>query len=252
MALWCQDFPVVTIPQSDVAKPFTLVLPYYENPRFLATQLGWWSTYPAHVKAQMRVIVADDGSPTKPAEDVLRHASKPLPIRLFRIEVDVRWNWLAARNIGAHHAEDGWLLLTDMDHVLPASTAEALIYGTHDPSKVYAFSRIEHTGEPVNPHSASFFMTRKMFWKIGGYREELSGNYGTDGIYRKALAKHAQIHILTDRLIRHEYQGDSSTPESYGRKGNPEDAIRKAAILQRIGNAPPTVLSFPYREVALA
>ena len=83
--------------------------------------------------------------------------------------------------------------MTDIDHVLPASTAQALIYGQHDPKVVYAFSRIEHTGEKVNPHSASFLMTKKMFWKIGGYDEELSGHYGTDGDYRRRLATKAGI-----------------------------------------------------------
>lgn len=251
MSLWCAGFPTITVAQGDRPKPVTLVLPYYENPAFLARQIGWWRTFPAHVKAHVSVIVADDGSPTRPARDVLAGVIAPFPLRLFRIHVDVRWNWLAARNIGAHHARDGWLLLTDIDHVLPATTAEALIYGTHDPSIVYAFSRIEHTGVPLAPHSASFFMTRQMFWRIGGYDEDLSGNYGTDGVYRKRLAQHAQIHILTDRLIRHEYQGDSSTPESYGRKGNPADAARKADVVRRKGNASPKVLSFPYTEIML-
>lgn len=246
MALWCQGFPVVTIPQGEVPKPFTLVLPYFENPRFLATQLGWWSTYPDHVKAHVRVIIADDctADPEKRAERVLKGKALPLPIRLFYIEQKKRWNWLAARNIGAHHAENGWLLLTDIDHVLPANTAAALIYGQHDPSKVYAFSRIEHTGEVVNPHSASFFMTRKLFWKIGGYDERLSGWYGTDGLYRKRLATHANIHVLRDRLVRHEYQADSSTV-SYGRK-EPRDAKKPTLT------GPHRVLGFPYREVALA
>lgn len=246
MALWCRDFPTVSVPQGAEPKPFTLILPYYENPQFLRTQIGWWSTYPEHVRDQVRVIVVDDGSPNAPAAPVAMHCGH-VPLRLFRIQVDVRWNWLAARNIGAHHADDGWLLLTDMDHVLPVSTAEALVYGKHDPNVVYAFSRIEHTGEPVNPHSASFFMTKQMFWKIGGYDETLSGYYGTDGDYRRRLAQHAKIQILEDRLIRHEYQGDSSTT-AYLRK-QPEDAAVKALIAKRKPGWKPKVLSFPYEQV---
>jgi hypothetical protein len=251
MALWCRDFPTVSVPQGAEPKPFTLILPYYENPKFLRTQIGWWSTYPdvlgAWIGKFLSAIVVDDGSPVYPAEPIVKANPSSIPLRLFRIGVDVRWNWLAARNIGAHHAEDGWLLLTDMDHVLPASTASALIFGKHDPGLVYAFSRIEHTGEPVQPHSASFFMTKAMFWKIGGYPEELAGFYGTDGDFRRRLAQHAKIQILEDRLIRHEYQGDSSTT-AYLRK-QPEDAAVKALVAKRKPGWTPKVLSFPYAQV---
>jgi hypothetical protein len=248
MALWCRDFPTVSVPQGAEPKPFTLILPYYENPRFLRQQIGWWDTYPQTLKSAIAAIIVDDGSPNAPALDVINESSRGVySIACYRIGVDIRWNWLAARNIGAHHAKDGWLLLTDIDHVLPASTAESLIYGKHDPSVVYAFSRIEHTGEPVAPHSASFFMTKQMFWKIGGYDETLSGFYGTDGDYRRRLAQHAKIQILTDRLIRHEYQGDSSTT-AYLRK-QPEDAAVKALVAKRGKGWTPKVLSFPYEQV---
>lgn len=247
MALWCRDFPTVSVPQGAGNKPFTLILPYYENPQFLKTQIGWWNTFSETLRHYVRAIVVDDGSPSAPAEPIVKANPARIPLSLFRIGPDIRWNWLAARNIGAHHAKDGWLLLTDIDHVLPASTAEALIYGKHDPAVVYAFSRIEHTGEPASPHSASFFMTKQMFWKIGGYDETLSGFYGTDGDYRRRLAKHAKIQILEDRLIRHEYQGDSSTT-AYLRK-QPEDSAVKALVAKRGKGWTPKVLSFPYAQV---
>jgi hypothetical protein len=245
---WSAQFPIVNVPQSAEPKRFTLVLPYYDNPQFLKTQIHWWGTYPPHLRAHLSAIVVDDGSPL-PAAPVLEHCAQPFPIRLFRIGVDCRWNWLAARNIGAHEAADGWILLTDMDHMLPASTADALIYGQHDPSVVYAFSRIEHTGEAIAPHSASFFMTKQMFWKIGGYEERFSGFYGTDGRYRKRLVTTAPLMILSDRLVRHEFEGDSST-STYGRKQAVDARVAKIAA-QIPKGAKPRVLSFPYAEVAL-
>lgn len=247
MGLWCKDLPVVQIPQSSAPKRVTFVIPYYENPQFLRRQLGWWSTYPAHVVAQLTFLVVDDGSPEHAAREALRGVDVQPSLRVFRIEQDVRWNWLAARNIGAHHAVDGWLLLTDIDHVVPANTAEALVYGQHDAGVVYAFQRREHTGQPVHPHSASFFMTREMFWTIGGYDERLSGYYGSDGLFRRRVAAVAPIEVLSDRLIRHEFVADASTTH-YQRK-QPEDAT-----LQRLAKSlagPPKTLSYPYHEVAL-
>lgn len=242
MALWCRDMPTVTAPMGDTPKAITLVVPYYENASFFAEQVRGWLQYPADLLRFLRVIVVDDGSPqpAKPRPDV------PF-LRLFRIQQDVRWNWLAARNIGAHHAEPGWLLMTDMDHVLPVDTLRGLVFGQHDPSVIYAFSRREHTGEPIGPHSASFFLTRDLFWRIGGYDETLSGHYGTDGDWRRRMAKHAPIQVLTDELTRFEYVDDSST-QRYLRK-QPEDAAVKRLVAARKPGWRPKTLSFAYAEV---
>ena len=243
--LWCRECPVVTVPSRDMPKPVTVVMPFYMNHAFLARQIEGWNMFPAMVRHHVSAIVVDDGSPepaTLPAV-----ADRPIPIRLFRIGMDVRWNWLAARNIGMAHAPVGWCLLTDMDHVLPSETLQAIVYGAHDPNVVYGFARREHTGEAVAPHSASFLMTRAMFWQIGGYDETLSGFYGTDGEYRRRVAAVAPIHILRDPLIRYEYVDDSSTTH-YQRK-QPEDAAVKRLIAQRRPGWRPQVLSFPYAEV---
>ncbi len=241
--LWCQNIPLVNVPQGGEPKPITIILPFYENHDFLKVHLGWWATFPASLRRHLSAIIVDDGSP-RPA---VLPEDKPFPMRLFRIGVDVRWNWLAARNIGFHHAPEGWCVVTDMDHIIPESTATALVYGKHIPEMVYAFSRIEHSGEAINPHSASFLMTKAIFWRTGGYDEALSGHYGTDGDYRRRLAHVAPLSILHDRLIRYEYQGDSST-STYKRK-QPEDAKAKAIIGQRGKGWKPQALTFPYTEV---
>jgi len=245
---WCAALPVVNIPQRLTPKDITLVLPYYDNQQFLRQQVGWWTTVPASLRAYLNAIIVDDGSQL-PAVDVLMRLDFPFPIRLFRIEEDIRWNWLAARNIGFQHAANGWVLVTDMDHVAPVTTLEALVYGQHNPKIIYSLSRIEHTGEVITPHSASFFMTREMFWKVGGYDETLSGHYGTDGDWRRRCAATAPMAVLTDRLVRHEYQSDSSTSR-YLRK-QPEDAAVRGLIAKRGKGWKPKVLSFEYHEVPL-
>lgn len=236
----CDDAPYVTVSENAIHKPFTLIVPYYENPQALAWQTDRWSRYAAGL---MRVIVVDDGSPDNPAPTSLWYD-------LYRIEVDVRWNWLAARNIGAHMAEPGWILLTDMDHVIPPATMERLLWGEHDPSIIYRFSRSEADGTPVHPHPNSWFMTRDMFWRIGGYDEALSGYYGTDGEYRRRAAATAPIRILTDKLVRHEFYLDASTTR-YERK-QPEDAVVQMRIASRGKDWKPRVLSFPWHAVPLA
>lgn len=244
---WSEDLPRVTVPQSDQPKHIELIMPYYCNPDFLGQQIRWWQTFPVSLREHLSAIIVDDGSPATPAADVLRNTVLPIPIRLFRIDVDVRWNWLAARNIGFFHAPEGFCLVTDIDHVVPETTAMATVYGQHNTSTIYGFSRIEHFGQPLGPHPNSWLMTREMFWKVGGYDETLSGHYGTDGDWRRRMAATAPMHILTDRLIRHEYVGDSST--THYRRKQPEDAAVKTLISRRSKGWRPKTLSFPYQEV---
>lgn len=240
---WCVHLPVVTVPQAGMPKPVTIIVPFYMNHGFLQRQLEHWDRYPAIVKAHLRGIIVDDGSPT-PAE---LPAHLPFPIRLFRIEQDIRWNWLAARNIAFHHAPEGWCLVTDIDHIVPAETIVRCQHGQHHDGTIYGFSRQEHTGEPLTPHPNSWFLTRQMFWRVGGYDETLSGHYGTDGEYRRRCAQTAKMAILSDHLIRHEHIGDSSTT-AYLRK-QPEDAGVKALIAKRQAGWRPKVLSYAYHEV---
>lgn len=244
----CDDAPVVFVRSSQDPKPVTIIMPYYENPQTLAAHMIRWGDWPEGHRKWLNAIIVDDGSPVHPAEEVLKGTQQPFPLRLLRIEPDIRWNWLAARNLAFSQAR-GWCVVTDIDHIIPPTTIDALIYGDHDPTHIYRFSRAEHTGGDIPAHPNSWFMTREMFWRIGGHDEALSGYYGTDGEYRRRAAKTAPIRILSDRLIREEFVRDSSTIR-YQRK-QPEDRAVQRIIAARGKDWKPKVLSFPWHEVAL-
>lgn len=242
------DAPMASLKQMSEPRGITFVYPYYENPIFLAWQVKHWTQFDASLRKYLSVIVVDDGSPQTPAGDVIAGHRFDFPLRLFRIGVDVRWNWLAARNIGMYHAH-GWCLLTDMDHVVPESTLRALVFGKLWPNHIYRFTRREASGALIHPHPNSMLMTATTFWDIGGYDEALSGHYGTDGDWRRRCAAARKVFTLPCVLERHEYEQDSSTTH-YKRK-QPEDAGKKAIIAQRCPGWRPKVLSFPYVEVDL-
>ncbi|HEX5085922.1 MAG TPA: glycosyltransferase family A protein [Blastocatellia bacterium] len=228
-------------------KTIQFVYPYYENPKFFQIQLDTWRSYPPTLRERIKVIVVDDGSPDSPAEYVLRGQEFPYQLRLFRIEVDVRWNWSAARNIGMRHAEEGWVVMTDMDHVIERDVAMRLTAGQHDPEMIYRFSRREHNGKKIRHHPNSMLMTREMFWLIGGYDEALAGYYGTDADWRRRCAKHTKVATLRDELVRYERFGDSSTTRY--KRLQPEDAAVAQIISARNADWRPKTLSFPYHEV---
>lgn len=241
---WCAALPIVSVPPGAAPRAVTLIYPFYENPGFLARQIDGWRAWPAELRQHVSAIIVDDGSP----DPATLPADLPFPIQLFRIDVDVRWNWLAARNIGFHHAPEGWCLVTDIDHVIPESTLGSVVYGSLDSGVIYGFSRSEHNGVALAPHPNSWLLTRRMFWTVGGYDEALSGHYGTDGDWRRRCAATAPMQILRDRLIRFEHIGDSST-RRYLRK-QPQDAVVKSLVSSRRAGWRPKTLSFPYHQVA--
>jgi hypothetical protein len=121
-----------------------------------------------------------------------------------------------------------------------------VLYGQLRDDHIYRFSR---TGVKTHPHPNSWLYTRKMYWRVGGYDEALSGHYGTDAEYRRRCAATAPINILVEPLELHEHESDASTIH-YLRK-QPEDAAAKQMIRARGPNWKPRLLSFPYHEVTL-
>jgi hypothetical protein len=94
---------------STCKKPFiTLVMAYYENPTMLQVHLkNWKETYPDDVKARMRVIIVDDGSPRNPAVNQVRSFAlregdlgRFHAFEIYRIDTNIPWNQDGARNLG--------------------------------------------------------------------------------------------------------------------------------------------------------
>jgi hypothetical protein len=219
----------------------TLVMPTYLNSGMIARQFEGWAAWPGSLKERLEVILVDDGSP-EPAADVPRPQGLPA-LRIYRVKDDIPWHQHGARNLGAHVAPDGWMLLTDMDHVLEAEAAAALLdrLPTLSPRAIHTLDRIEadtrtptldRNGQP-KPHPNSFVLTRELYWQIGGYDEDLTGLYGTDGFFRQrafTIGRRAHIQIPLVRYWRDLIPDASTTtlPRKEGRDPGHKDRILKA------------------------
>jgi len=84
----------------------TIVLSYYENGLMLERHLEEWAGYAPEVKAELRAVVVDDGSPRDPAVAHLRNVG--FPVDVYRIRQNLIWNVAGARNLGMTQAPDGW------------------------------------------------------------------------------------------------------------------------------------------------
>lgn len=167
----------------------SLIFAYYENPEMLELQWQEIARYPSTIKDSLEIIVVDDGSPSWPAAEVTRPPGLPRHA-IFRLDRDVRWNQDAARNIGAHEAQSPWLLLTDIDHVVPAATLAVVLDKDKDRSLVYSFPRVKfESGEEREPHPNSYLMTKELYWAIGGHDEDYKGIYGKDFLFRQRVLR---------------------------------------------------------------
>ena len=240
-------------------KSASLVMPYYKNPGMLAVHYQAWAAWAPENKARLEVVLVDDGSPEgERAAEVERPAGLP-DLRIFRVTDDRPWHQHAARNIGAHEAAHEWLILTDMDHLLPEATFVRLL-AQKNKARVYTFGRLDApdltpTLHPVRgtpkPHPNSFAMTRDLYWRVGGYDEDYCGLYGTDGLFKSRLYAEAQKRHLADcPLIRYprEVVADASTRDLARKEGRAhnekKEAARRKAELGREGQI--LTLSMPY------
>ncbi len=249
-----------------IHRDLTLVLPYYMNPGMLQEQQTCWASYPDEYRSHLHVIVVDDGSPERPAADVFEMVPGLASQSLYRVGVDVRWNWLTCRNIGMHHAPTEWALLTDIDHLVPLETLQTLLRMKLHANQVYRLSRVDAPHplpyaltdcsvrmkkDRVHIHPNTWLMTREMYDTVGGYDERFSGCYGTDYDFRDRVKAHARaITILEEPLVRYgrEILPDASTTV-FTRKNDPvNDADLVNRRLARAAEGPwvPLRLTFPY------
>ncbi len=211
----------------------TITIPYYEAPLMLRAQFFQWHKYPEWAWEYINIIVVDDGSPTKPAEAVFSDVTMPSSsVSLYHIQEDIPWNHGGTRNLAFSEMEEGWAVLTDLDHVLPLESVVSLLTMDLSPDVVYIPARYRMLGswdwEEINRHSNSFILTRKKFWEVGGFDEDFSGYWnGVSGPFRKELRRKAEfreldtVHFL---LYGRDLVKDANV-ESLGRKGSAYDIL---------------------------
>lgn len=236
-------------------KNLTLIMPYYDNPTMMVEQRRAWAKYPEALRQRLHVILVDDGSPRWPA---LEHVPPPdsglASFRLYRTLVDVRWNWIFCRNLAVQEAQTEWVLMTDIDHVMPGKTLAAVLDGVLHKSMAYRFSRVDAPHKtPYKPHPNTWLMTRDLFYKVGGYDERFSGYYGTDGEFRNRVqTRSSGIIVLPQVMVRYprEVLADASTT-TYGRKEKQDRENVRRIVLERqeIKNWEPLRVTFPYERL---
>jgi Glycosyl transferase family 2 len=203
-------------------RPLTLAFPYYENSGILKEHQRIWAQYPDAIRRKMTVIIADDGSPNSPAADAVQPCD--YEIQIYRIGVNIPWNQTGARNLAMHCAPEGWVLVTDIDHVLMPDDAAELVGMKVKKGHYYIPARrIMPHSTPYKRHPNSYYLTRQMYWDAGGCDEDFAGHYGSDSTFRRALTlvgTRVELDSPALTLYGRDVIPDASTTE-WGRKDSP-------------------------------
>lgn len=221
-------------------RALTVVLAYYDNARMLARQLAFYDALPLDLRLRTEVIIVDDGSTRFPA-NIPRNLG--IATRLYRMLEDIPWNQDACRNLGVSEAREGWILMTDMDHIPSLEVIEfAIRHPNLREDYAYTFGRVNFPDmDPYKPHPNSYLMTRAMYFAAEGYDERYRGIYGTDGAFAVRLReKAARIVERIEPLVRYsrEQVPDASTttltrksPENTRRRKELDNTIKKSKEL---------------------
>lgn len=242
----------------------TYLTPYYENAGMLREQLRQLASMGSRILKRLEYIVVDDGSPNNSASEAIKIGETPallpglgyIDFQLYRIDLDIRWNHIAARNIAVNHAKYEWLFMTDMDHRVPEETWEYFFANLDrlEKTKVYKFLRVDAPDmNPYKPHPHTWLMHRTVWDKFGGYDERFSGHYGMDFLARERLQAFTEFVELPVPVVRYprEVIPDASTT-NYARKTH-EDRRAVKEIRRRLKAEgtyeQPKTLTFPYHKV---
>jgi len=224
----------------------TIVMMYYESPQMLGKQLEYWCAYSKDVSDRLRIVLVDDGSPKYPASDVMVADALPdFPVNLFRATENIIYNHSGGFNLAFTHIEDGWVLMTDMDHVMPEESLMCLLNMELDPNSVYRFSRRRMTSFeewiPCHRHLDSIILTTDMYWKAGGFDEDFRGYCnGVSFLFRKAIERYSRQIVQLDDIYSLLFQEDvipDSVNTLFGKKGSEYDINMDRPMYRKMMNA---------------
>lgn len=181
-------------------KKITLSLSYYNDIEYLDKHFSEWVNYKDLINFQ----IIDDCSEVPLINLVDDVILKELGIKIYRVLDDIKWNIPGVRNLGAAVCNTDWILICDMDQYFFRKDIETMYKFTDLGSKneFYSFARKDKTQT-----AGTMLISLDNYWKVGGYDEDLIGNYGwNDPLFRKKL-EHSKINekIISDIICKEQF-----------------------------------------------
>lgn len=212
---------------------FSLIMPYHNNPTMLLYHYARMLILPPEIKRGLEVVICDDASAD--SEQVSAPPVKlDVPVRLFRIPPPhVPWSHRVATNIAAAEARGKWLLVTDIDHVVPVETWRFLTDGTRPKlhtNIAYRFERRNADGSDYKSHPDTWLLHTSLWSQIGGYDERYRGYYGQNYPFIERVENVARIETLPTPVVRYSRDDISDASERVLTRKSPEARAAIAAL----------------------
>ena len=190
-------------------KRLSIVISVLESYMVVKRQIKYFKSL--NLPDTIEIIFVDDGS-DPPIKEVLKKTLPNHGLRNFYIypSCDYRpWSQACGRNLGAKLADGEFLLMTDIDHILPKKAIMAAhdfdgdkmrfdrSYAVLDKNgnitqNIKTLFRYGFRGRSLNTrrHTNSFVMRRSIYFEIGGYPEKYcdrpkGGNKGDRSFYNQ-------------------------------------------------------------------
>lgn len=168
----------------------TLGTTYYNNPdllcKFINTNMGFVN----------EIIVVDDGS--KPEKTITNFVSPNNVLKLFRVKKDYGFNSHGCRNLIMSKAKNDWVILIDIDRsfIYPEQAYNTMFNTNLKKNVRYRFITHVRTGHKPHMSVNDFLINKELFFKAGGYDEELIGIRTGDRQFFKQL-----LHFGTEKIM---------------------------------------------------
>ena len=137
----------------------------------------------------VEIIIVDDGSSPPIEIDTL------LPLIVYKTNDFREWTWAVARNTGAKLAKGDYFIMADLDHIITKDFIKIVQNFSGDHIRINReFAVLDENGNltqdrdilesyglpkykklQLNPHRNQFAIHKDLYWKLGGYREDLIG-----------------------------------------------------------------------------
>lgn len=174
---------------------FTLGTTYYENPEHLEKYVD------LHLPYVDELIIVDDGSKVFKA----KHVVEPHPkIKLYRVLKDYGFNSHGCRNLIMKEATNDWVALVDVDRIFLDKGRELLkiVPASLDPLVKYKFIvHVLQEGNKVHQGVNDYLINKELFFKAGGYDEELIGIRDGDRDFFYQLSHFGKIQTINAHIM---------------------------------------------------
>jgi len=215
----------------------TIVMAVYGQPEMLWFQIKLMETYPEDVLKRLNVIVVDDcGNPPVNEKWIIELGLFVKKVQLFRVDEDIHWNQMGARNLAMHHAE-GWCVMLDPDMVFSGEMMQKLLLtiGQLERGHVVKWA-LRHVGNGVVDMTSpnTWLIHRDDFFAIGGYDEDYAGHKGWSDVQlldvlRSCYKIHQRPDIQADFYSNKQVPDAAVTSLDRSTGANRKKRLRKAA-----------------------